>query len=113
MNPEIRNAQIKSTQLGYIEGHFTCWLDLKYGPALGQGFGGYCLTPRGEESYAAQFVQGVLRAAGVETWEQLPGVYIRAKIVDGLIYAIGNIIEDVWFVPVGPGAPRIEDETGQ
>lgn len=92
---EIKNARIESTMLGYEDhGLLTCSITLDYGGAL-QGFGGYCLG----DVFTDQWIKGVLKCVGVETWEKLKGVYVRAQIEDGRITAIGHILEDKWFKP--------------
>lgn len=96
---EIQNAIIESTSLGY-EGHgiMTCFLYLKYGGSSAQGFGGYNL--KGE--FGMKFIEEVLKIVGVDSWEKLPGKYIRVKYEgkwNSPITAIGNMLEDNWFNP--------------
>jgi hypothetical protein len=96
MNPEIKNAKIASTMLGF-EGHgiLTYMIYLSYGESASQGFGGYTLGG----AYTTKVVEGILKTLDVETWEALPGNHVRAKIVNGRITEIGNILEDKWFNP--------------
>jgi hypothetical protein len=84
MNKEI--AKIRNTTLGYEDhGIFTLWLHVDYGGA-GQGIGGYALDEyikregegplRGDRfgtSYGMQFIIEVMKAVGVEKWEDVPG----------------------------------------
>src|SRR5262249_57170702 len=71
-------AKIKSTFLGYEDhGILTAFVQLEYGGS-GQGAGGYAFDEwDGEKrifgSEGMEFVAGVLRACGVDSWEKLPG----------------------------------------
>lgn len=92
---ETKNAIIESTMLGYEDhGILTYFLHLNYGGS-GQGFGGYKL---GAE-YTTKVIEGILKAVGVEKWEDLKGKHVRVNILQGKIEAIGHIIEDKWFFP--------------
>ena len=94
MGAEIVNARIESTMLGNEDhGIPTCYLTCRFGCAT-QGFGGYDLR-----HYGLTFITEVLRVVGVSQWEDLRGKVVRIKRSDGLIRAIGNIIEDVWYEP--------------
>lgn len=95
-------AKINRTQLG-IEDHgiFTAMLDVSYEGSAGQGIGGYCLDePRRSDddkdflgrfgtAEGMQFVMEILRAVGVESWEQLVGK---------MIYVLHE--DDSWGSPV-------------
>ena len=74
-------AKINSTTLGF-EGHgiLTAILDVSYGSGVVQGVGGIALDywsdkagKRIASSMCGQFVLGVLRATGAESWEQVKG----------------------------------------
>ena len=124
MDDEIVNAKIEKTFLG-LEDHgiMTAMLTMTWG-CNGQGFGGYCL----KHSAMYVFVNGVLKAVGVEQWEDLKGKYVRlhrsgtqglpsyshreaiyliAKkrnlmseiVYNGKIDGIGHIVEERWFYP--------------
>lgn len=122
--PETRNAKIVNTKLGYEDhGIFTVWLELDYGGTM-QGFGGYGLDEwQQEESYrrdltgvGTEFIRSILDTVGVETWEQLRGQVIRVKATHTKVYAIGNYLEDKWFVPVNffkryQKKPEVKKET--
>jgi len=112
---EIKNARITKTELGFNDiGIFTCTLDLDYGGSS-QGFGQHCLASEHEKdkatypfNYGANYIMRLLKAVGVDTWEQLKGTYVRVQrevgengkiIWDGKIVAIGHIVEDKWFNP--------------
>jgi hypothetical protein len=106
---EISNAKIESTMLGFEDhGIFTCLLYLDYGGSS-QGFGQHCLAsehPKDKATYpfnyGANYIMGILKAVGVEKWEDLEGKYVRVKREDGWngkIVAIGHIVEDNWFNP--------------
>lgn len=103
---EIKNAVIKGTMLG-IEDHgiMTCMLYLDFGGS-GQGFGGYALDSwdrtlnrRVGTAYGTKFIMRVMEVVGVEKWEKLSGVYVRAKADHSKVYEIGNIIKNDWFNP--------------
>ena len=88
------NGIIRSTELGFEEqGNFIAYvyIDLEFGT---QGFGGNILT---ESKYMKKFIISILGITGVDTWEKLPGTYVRIKDENGILIAIGNIIQDSWF----------------
>lgn len=82
-------AKIQSTMLG-IEDHgiFTAMLNVQYEGSSGQSIGGYSLDePRRSDddskflgrfgsAYGMQFVMEIIKAAGVDSWEKLPGTMI-------------------------------------
>lgn len=101
---EIKNAKIKSTMLG-VEDHgiMSFYLHLDYGGA-GQGAGGYALDEysKGQEKrigapFGIELIRSILDVVGVETWEDLPGKYIRARADHGKVYAIGNMLNNTWL----------------
>lgn len=93
---DIENAKIMSTHLGPEDhGIFTASL-LLTGPGWGQGFGNYNLK---YSDHAYRFITGVLEAVGVDNWELLSGKLCRVKRDNGLIVAIGNVLENRWFEP--------------
>ncbi len=105
MNDGICNARIESTSLTTADyGILSGWVFLDYGSTC-QGFGGHCLGwPTVEECllrvgpHCAVWIAGVLRAAGVDTWERVPGSYVRVRLEGGFVQAIGHIIrDDAWF----------------
>lgn len=72
-------AKIERTHLGYEDhGIFSLTLHFSYGGS-GQGFGPICLG--GE--LAASLIEAVLKAAGVDSWEQLPGRTLYAVRGEG------------------------------
>jgi len=102
---EYKNAIIDSDTIDDADrGFLNAWLHLVYGNG-GQGFGGYALyLPRSFnkhelKSYAGHFIWRCMEIGGVTRWESLKGKAIRVKVVDGLIQAIGHIINDDWFEP--------------
>ena len=102
---EIKNAIIKSARITCGDrGFLDCWLDLDYGGS-GQGFGGYVLylpkswTHHKLESVAGHFIFRVMEVAGVENFDALKGKSVRVKCEDGLIRAVGHIVNDDWFCP--------------
>ena len=104
------NAQIESTRLGYDREVFAAaWITLKYADGACQGFGGSVLDdkptePNGERqptAWGMDYIFSLIRAVGVERWEDMKGKYVRVrftgKFFDRKPFAIGHIIEDRWF----------------
>lgn len=90
-------AKITSTMLG-VEDHgiLTVWMTVSYGGSSGQGIGGYCLdepthdvdgkfTGRVGTTYGMEFVARIMRACGVDKWEDLKGrtIYVLQNIPEG------------------------------
>jgi hypothetical protein len=106
MGPEVRNAIITDTSLGYEDHNIlTAMLYLDYGGS-GQGFGGYGLDIWSEEHHkriphaaCGLFIQRVLKVVGVDSWEKLKGKHIRVKSSWSKVHSIGNILKDEWFSP--------------
>ena len=91
--PVIKNAKIVSTELGYEDhGIPTFFLHLDYGDSR-QGFGGYIITNHD----AFKIIFGILETLGVRCWEDLTGVYVRARVENGLVKAISPILKEKWF----------------
>lgn len=89
-------AKITGTMLGYEDhGILTCMLTVEYGGGSGQGIGGYCLdTPVKDDgrfvcrvgtAYGMEFVARVLRACGVDKWEDVKGrtIYVLQDLPEG------------------------------
>lgn len=101
----IKNATIESVSLGNSDsigrGMLSSWVFLSYGKSVQQGFGGYRLDSSGSDGCAHKWILGVLKVAGVESWDKLVGRCVRAKVdgLGGIIVAIGHITEDIWFTP--------------
>lgn len=99
---EIKNALITSTSLGFGHGGFSSYLQLDYGGS-GQAFGGYCLWNLNREdkngTWGASYIEGVLNAVGVDTWEELAGQHVRVDAEHGKVHGIGHYIKDKWFYP--------------
>ena len=96
---EIKNAIIRSAEI-FVEDHglLTAYLSLDYGGSC-QGFGGYSFEKHPAPHFAASFIRGCLRVAGVEKWSQLIGRTIRADADYTKIHRIGHIVDDVWYNP--------------
>lgn len=97
MTSKIENAKIVRTFLGK-EDHdiFTCILTLDFGGTM-QGFGLHSLK---FESYGIEYLERILKVVGVDSWEKLPGQYIRADHEHTKVNGIGNIIANgEWFYP--------------
>src|SRR5262245_13714484 len=90
----IENAKIESASI-QIEDHgiLTCMLFLKI---LGgsQGFGGY-----NNNSNLSWYLKRLFVVLDVQSFEDLAGKYVRVQSKDGLLVAIGHIVEDRWFNP--------------
>lgn len=93
---EIKNAVIRGVQIENERG-LSAWLTLDYGGS-GQGFGGYMLRG-GKANYGGHFIARCLDIGGVDEWSKLVGKAVRVRVDDGLIKAVGHIIEDDWFDP--------------
>lgn len=95
------NAKITDTMLGYEDrGIMTYSIQLEM-DGSGIAIGGYQLGG----AYTDKVVQGLLKAVGVDHWEQLKGKLVRLEFEgDGPTWGkpakrIGHIIEDKWFNP--------------
>jgi hypothetical protein len=102
---EIKNARIKSTQLGIEDGSFTFWLNFDYGSSV-QVFGGYALDEWNQEKeervgyrFSIDLLRAILKIVDVEKWEDLPGNFIRVEQDHCGINRIGHILKDKWFNP--------------
>lgn len=104
---ETGNARIGGTFLGREDhGILTAYVTLE-GGGWGQGFGGYALDTWSEKAkrrvgtaFGLDFIDGVLRVVGVESWEALTGKYVRyRRDSGGKLSAIGHITENKWFAP--------------
>ena len=103
---EIRNAQITSTMLGREDhGIMTFMIFVKFNDCVG-GIGGYCLDYYDKNTQTRVFyvknmevISKILDIVGVDTWEDLPGKYIRIKDngLGSIIEEIGNLMEEKWF----------------
>lgn len=69
----LKNAKIESTMLGFeAHGIFTYYLNLDYGDASGQAFGGFALGG----DYGSETIKKILETVGIEKWEDLRGRHI-------------------------------------
>ena len=83
-----RLARIESTQLGPEDhGIFTAMIHLDYGES-GQGVGGYDLRC-GRSCY--RFVEGVLQACNVDSWEKVKGCTVLALIEDQMVCGLKSL----------------------
>lgn len=115
-------AKIKSTMLGYEDhGIFTCMLDVDYGSG-GQGVGGYTFdTPIDKDghhlgrigtAYGMEFIARVIRACGVQTWEQVKGrtIFVLQDLPnDAATWGINKVI-GIENLPTEPGERFIFSE---
>lgn len=98
MKHGIKNAIIEATKLEDEGRGLMAWITLIYDYGGGQGFGGHTLYSDTDD-IGGWYIQRVLDTVGVARWSDLPRKAIRADIRDGLIYGIGHIIGDKWFLP--------------
>lgn len=108
----VENAIIRSVSIGYDRDIFlTVWVSLDFEVGT-QGFGGFVLgadPQSGAEAvsgndlgYLAYWVNGILKATGVDSIEKAQGKAVRVKRVNGRsgeILAIGHITKNFWFNP--------------
>ena len=104
---EIKNAQIVSTHLGREDrGIMTFSIYVRFDNLEYQGVGGYALDrydrkaeTRVYNAKGLEAISKILDVVGVNTWEQLPGKYIRIKDQGRgkSIDEIGHLMEDKWF----------------
>ena len=102
----VENCKIESTMLGYEDhGILTCWLFLE-GDGWNAGFGGYALDDYDESkgrrvasTKGLQTIAEILNALELDSWEKLPGTFIRAETDGwgGKCTKIGHLIKDKWF----------------
>lgn len=103
MQTEIKNAVIESVTFDTERG-LSMWVNLNYGES-GQGFGGYMLYgPKGWSCHntaniAGHFIWRILEVSGVSDINKMKGKTVRARVEDGIVVALGHIIEDDWFEP--------------
>ena len=103
----IENARIKSSFLGIDHGQLTAYLQIEW-DGLNCSFGGYILDEYCEQeqirkghAFGSIFIRSVLDTLEVESWEKLPGTYLRTVDIGSSerISRIGHIIKDKWFDP--------------
>lgn len=96
------NAKITSTMLGYEDhGILTCFLLLDQSGSC-QGFGGFRIDAPKDKNFelCCFWIKRILSVVGVDSWEKLPGNYIRVDGEEyGDIFGIGHITDDKWFYP--------------
>lgn len=103
----IKNAKIRSTMLGREDhGIMTFMLYIDFDGYATCGVGGYALDQYDPNSKIRVFnaksmevISKILDIVGVNSWEELPGKYIRFEDDErgSYITKIGNIIEDKWI----------------
>lgn len=93
MQDGIHNARITKTFLGLEDhGMFVFNITVDYGGSQ-QGYQRVWWP-----SDLGPKINKIFQAAGVCSWEELPGKYIKVDVRDGLIYSIGHILKDQWDV---------------
>lgn len=104
---QIENAKITKVSLGKEDhGILTFWIFVDYGEGVGQGIGGYALdsfdkklNKRVASPKSLDLIATILDVVGVDTWEELPGKYIRV-VNDGwgsTVKKFGNVLKDKWL----------------
>jgi len=103
---EIKNAKITSTMLGREDHGIMTFMIFIEDDVGSVGVGGYALDQYDRDSKTRVFsakgievVSKILEVVGVNTWEQLPGKYIRYKFEGwgSTVKEIGNLIENKWL----------------
>lgn len=104
---EIKNAQIKSTMLGREDhGIMTFMIAIEWDGCVNCGIGGYAIDQYNRQTGIRTFsakgleaISKVLDVVGVDSWEKLPGKYVRIKYEgwNKPIVEIGNLMKDKWF----------------
>jgi len=100
------NAKITGTKLTMEDhGVLTFWISVEMNGS-GCSIGGYCIGKGyvGAKEFSStgvglEAMMRIMDTVGVDTWEKLPGKYIRVRHAGwgGSIHEIGNIIKDKWF----------------
>lgn len=96
MPKEIINAVIKATHIGHDHGIPTSFVMLESDDAS-LGFGGYTLGKHWE--FCGWWMKRILETVGVESWETLPGSYVRVEIEADKAIRIGHLMKELWFDP--------------
>lgn len=103
----IKNARITSTMLGREDhGILTFMIYIKFDSGMHCGVGGYVLDEydpvnkvRIFKPKSMEVISKILDVVGVNSWEELPGKYIRFEDNGwgSMVTKIGNIMEDKWL----------------
>ena len=88
-NPQTLNAKIKFSFLGITENGD---LDLQ----LGFETQGNCVFKSNFTLANELVIADILNTLKVRSWEELPRKFARIKISNGVVVAIGDLIEDIW-----------------
>jgi hypothetical protein len=95
-NPgDIENVRISRTHLGFEDHGLSYAAIFVEGATWSGAFG----TNVVGDIYTHRFVSGVLRALGLDRWEDLPGTLVRVRWAgwNQPMAAIGHAIQDRWF----------------
>ena len=103
----IKNAIIKSTTLGKEDhGIMTFFITIQGEKGTCVSIGGFALDEydpntknRVFKSESMEIISKILEIVGVDSWEKLPGKYIRFEDNGwgSTVTKIGNIIDDKWI----------------
>lgn len=103
----IKNAIIKSTTLGREDhGIMTFFITIQGEKGTCAGIGGFALDEydlntktRVFKPESMEIISEILKVVGVDSWEKLPGKYIRFEDNGwgSTVTKIGNIIDDKWI----------------
>lgn len=103
----LKNARIQSTMLGREDhGILMFMLHIEFDSCISCGVGGYALDEydyktktRVFSAKSIEVIAKILEVVGVDSWEELPGKYIRFEDNGwgSRITKIGNIMDDKWL----------------
>ena len=103
----IKNARITSTMLGREDhGIMTFMIYINFNSEVHCGIGNYVLDEydpktktRVFKAESMEIISKILDVVGVNSWEELPGKYIRFEDSGwgSIVTKIGNIMEDKWL----------------
>jgi hypothetical protein len=100
MSDNIETAQIARTFFG-VEDHGM--IIHMQGEGWGQGFGNIALDGYNRQldrregwGDGIMLIRAILEAVGVESWEELKGKYCRIKREQGMIVAVGHVMNNKW-----------------
>lgn len=89
----IKNALIEKADINGSGTTLTYWIGLDYGDGGHQSFGGYGLGG----DFGCKAISRVMQIVGVQSWKDMVGKPVRAKIVNGFIDSLGHFLKDEWF----------------
>ncbi|MBY0547657.1 MAG: hypothetical protein K2W95_10210 [Candidatus Obscuribacterales bacterium] len=91
---DVFNARISQSSILVDEDRLSVSLDFE-APGLCGSFG-YSNFAIDSEAIG-RYISAILKLVGESRWEKLAGQYIRVRLKDSKVYAIGHILHDNWF----------------